>query len=151
MLPLAILLVVGLVAGAVAWYLRRSQAPEPERGPSWHVPQLLDRHDFERPEAPWLVALFSSSTCLACADVREKVAALAAEAVVVADLDSVDDRELHERYGIDAVPLVLVADAGGIVRRHFVGPVTATDLWAVVAEVREPGSVPPGCDGDICG
>ncbi len=151
MVPLLVLLVVGLVAGAVAWYLQRTQRTEPERGPSWHVPTLVDRADFDRPEAPWLVAVFSSATCLACADVREKAAALASDQVVVVDLEAVEQRELHQRYGIDAVPLVLVADAGGIVRRHFVGPVTATDLWAAVAEVRQPGSVPPGCDGTICG
>lgn len=151
MLPLAILLVVGLIAGGVAWYLQRTQRPTPERGPSWHVPQLLDRADFDRPDAPWLVAVFSSATCLACADVREKAAALDSPSVAVVDLEAVAQRDLHERYGIDAVPLVLIADAGGIVRRHFVGPVTATDLWAAVAELREPGSVPPSCDGDICG
>ncbi|MEZ5182825.1 MAG: thioredoxin domain-containing protein [Acidimicrobiales bacterium] len=151
MLALVVLLVVGLGAGAVAWYLQRSQRPEPERGPSWVVPSLLDRDHFERPDAPWLVAVFSSSTCLACADVREKAAALASDEVAVVELDAVAQRDLHERYGIDAVPMVLVADAGGIVRRDFVGPVTATDLWAAVAELREPGSVPPGCDGTVCG
>ncbi|MEZ5139849.1 MAG: hypothetical protein R2711_14115 [Acidimicrobiales bacterium] len=87
----------------------------------------------------------------ACADVREKAAALASDEVAVVELDAVAQRDLHERYGIDAVPMVLVADAGGIVRRDFVGPVTATDLWAAVAELREPGSVPPGCDGTVCG
>lgn len=151
MVALLVLLVIGLVAGGVAWYLQRSQTAEPERGPSWHVPQLVDRDDFDRPDAPWLVAVFSSATCLACADVREKAAALASDAVAVVDLEAVERKDLHERYGIDAVPLVLIADAGGIVRKHFVGPVTATDLWAAVAEVREPGSVPPGCDGDVCG
>ena len=151
MLPFAILVVVGIVAGAIAWRLGQTQRVEPERGPSWHVPQLLDRTDFPRPDAPWLVAVFSSSTCLACADVREKAAALASDAVAVADLDAVAERDLHQRYGVDAVPLVLIVDAGGIVRRHFVGPVTATDLWAAMAELREPGSVPPGCDGTVCG
>jgi hypothetical protein len=38
-----------------------------------------------------------------------------------------------------------VADAEGAVRASFVGPATATDLWAAVAELRDPGSVPPGC------
>jgi hypothetical protein len=32
------------------------------------------------------------------------------------------------------------------VQHHFVGPVTATDLWAAVAEAREPGSTPGSCD-----
>ena len=37
------------------------------------------------------------------------------------------------------------------VRKDFIGPTTATDLWSALAELREPGSVPPSCDGDICG
>jgi hypothetical protein len=53
--------------------------------------------------------------------------------------------DVHRQYHIDAVPLVVVADAEGVVRAGFLGPVTATDLWAAVAEARTPGSSPePG-------
>jgi L-2-hydroxyglutarate oxidase LhgO len=39
----------------------------------------------------------------------------------------------------------LIADHEGVVRRAFVGAFTATDLWAAVAELRDPGSSPePG-------
>jgi hypothetical protein len=38
-----------------------------------------------------------------------------------------------------------VADQDGSVRASFLGPVSSTHLWAAVAELREPGSVPPGC------
>jgi hypothetical protein len=31
------------------------------------------------------------------------------------------------------------------VAASFIGPVTATDLWAAVAEARDPGSTPPEC------
>ena len=65
MTQLAIVVLVGAVAGAIAWYLQRRTAPEPERGSSWTVPELINRDDFDRPDAPWLVALFSSATCLA--------------------------------------------------------------------------------------
>ena len=40
------------------------------------------------------------------------------------------------------MPLVVVADARGVVGASFIGPATATDLWAAVAEVRQPGSSP---------
>ena len=41
--------------------------------------------------------------------------------------------------------MILVADAEGVVRRAFVGATSATDLWAAVAELREPGTSPePG-------
>lgn len=141
-------LVVGVLAGlavVIAAILRRRGGADPEQGPSWTVPAQLDRADFARPEAPWLVAVFSSTTCLACASTWKKAVVLDSEAVAVTQLDAVEQRTVHERYGIDAVPLVLVADRDGVVQRSFVGPPTATDLWAAVAELREPGTVPPSC------
>ncbi len=67
---------------------------------------------------------------------REKVLALASSEVAVCDLEFSEARALHERYEISGVPMVLVADAQGVVRESFVGPVSATDLWAAVARVR---------------
>ena len=46
---------------------------------------------------------------------------------------------------IEAVPTTLVVDGDGVVAAGFIGPITATDLWAAVAEAREPGSTPGGC------
>jgi hypothetical protein len=74
-----------------------------------------------------------------------KAQALHSDAVVVQELEVAAEAELHRRYGIDAVPLVLIVDGEGVVVRHFLGPVTATDLWAAVAEAREPGSTPESC------
>ena len=51
-------------------------------------------------------------------------------------------KSLHEKYDIQAVPIVAVVDAEGVVRAGFSGPVTATDLWAAVAEARQPGASP---------
>ncbi len=65
--------------------------------------------------------------------------------VAVVDIEFTTARELHQRYRIEAVPTLVVADGEGVVVRGFVGPVTATDLWAAVAEARDPGSSPePG-------
>ena len=58
--------------------------------------------------------------------------------------------DLHRRYHIEAVPITVVADGDGLVRAGFAGPVTATDLWAAVAEVARAGHLtraPPGPDG----
>jgi thiol-disulfide isomerase/thioredoxin len=144
-------LIIGLVlaaaAVAVATVLqRRSRADAPTQPTAWTVPAQLDRADFRRPEAPWLVVLFSSATCETCRGVWEKIDQLASAAVAVQDVEAAADRDLQARYGIDAVPTTVVADGDGVVRASFVGPVTAADLWATLAEVREPGSVPPGCD-----
>jgi hypothetical protein len=38
------------------------------------------------------------------------------------------------------------------VRASFLGPVTATDLWATLAELRSPGTLPTdGCDHGLAG
>ena len=146
MTQVAIVVLVGAVAGAVAWYLQRRTAPEPQRGSSWTIPELVNRADFARPDAPWLVVLFSSATCLACQGTAAKAALLESDAVAYQEVDHVERQDLHERYGIDAVPLLLLIDPIGSVRRSFVGEPTATDLWSALAELREPGSVPEGCD-----
>lgn len=137
-----------VVAVVVAIVLQRRK-PAPPTGTEWNVPVQLDRSEFSRPDAPWLVAVFTSSTCDACAGVWSKAVHLEAGPdgpVCVQELEAVVDAEIHRRYGIDAVPLVLIVDADGIVRQHFIGPVTATDLWAAVAEVRAPGSTPGPCE-----
>ena len=103
------------------------------------------RNDFVRPEAPWLVAVFTSSMCDTCAGVWERAELLTSDQVATQRIDFQTDKALHERYNIDGVPTLVVADADGAVKRGFLGPVTATDLWAAVADEREPGSVSPGC------
>lgn len=142
--PLIALAIVAVAVVAAAVVRRRR--PDAPTQPSGTVPTQLDRSDFDRPEAPWLVAVFSSATCRTCADVGAKAAVLATDEVTVSEVEYGAAKALHERYGIDAVPLVVVADADGVVRRHFLGPVSATDLWAGVAAARtgEDGP-PPGC------
>jgi hypothetical protein len=46
-------------------------------------------------------------------------------------------RQLHDRYGIDAVPTVVVADHEGVVRASFLGQPTAAELWSALAGLRE--------------
>jgi hypothetical protein len=134
-----------VVAVAVAGVVRsRRPADAPTRG-DWEVPHQLDRRHFARPDAPWLVAVFSSATCQSCADVVRKAEVLACADVAVDVAEVAARPDVHRQYRIDAVPLVVVADAEGVVRAGFLGPVTATDLWAAVAEARAPGSSPePG-------
>ena len=86
--------------------------------------------------------MFSSAGCSSCTQVIEKARVVACSDVVVQDVEHGAARRLHERYSINAVPTLVVADAAGVVRASFVGPVTATDLWAAVAEARQPGSSP---------
>ena len=74
---------------------------------------------------------------------------LAGPQVAVDEVEVTARAEVHRRYGIDAVPIVCIADRAGTVVASFVGPVTATDLWAAVAEARAPGTSPePGLGRD---
>lgn len=132
---------VVVVAVAVSLVLRRRKPQAPTQ-PRMNVPVQVDRADFTSPESPWLVAVFSSASCSTCADVVAKAHALASREVTVMDVEYTAHRDLHKRYDIDAVPTVIVVDQQGIVQDSFLGPVTATDLWAAVAECRQPGSRP---------
>ncbi len=144
-----VLLVVVLAAAAVAVALvieRRRRPPAPTNV-RHTLPQRLDRRDFVRPEAPWLVAVFTSATCQSCGGVWDKARLLASDQVAVQAVEVTAAPEVHRKYAIDAVPAVVVADGSGVVRAGFLGPVTATDLWATVAELRAPGTLPAeGCD-----
>jgi len=129
---LAVAVVVLVVTAVAAWILGRRR-PDPPVRDVYPVPAQLDRSDFPRPQAPLLVVLFSSRTCESCAPMAEKVAALASEAVATVDVEASEQRDLHRRYGVEGVPMVVVADAEGVVRAGFVGTVSAGELAAAVA------------------
>jgi hypothetical protein len=143
---LVLVVVLVVVAVGIAAIINRRRRPPAPTNVTHTMPDRLDRADFERPEAPWLVALFSSASCISCRDVWDKARHLDGDEVAVQELEVSAARTLHQRYRITAVPTVVVAGADGVVRAGFLGPVTATDLWATVAELREPGTLPAeGC------
>lgn len=131
---IAVLLIAVAVAVAVVLERRRPDVPTQAR---WAVPSQLDRDDFTRPDAAWLVAVFTSATCDSCAQVVAKAGPLESPEVALQEIEFAARGDLHRRYGIDAVPCIVIADAEGVVRASHVGPATATDLWATMAEVRE--------------
>jgi thioredoxin-related protein len=142
-----LLLAVALAAVAVgvAWVIQRRQRPAAPVRTGYSVPTQIDRADFAHPDAPWLVVVFTSATCDVCAEVWDRARPLESAEVAVQEVEYSTHRVLHDRYRVEAVPTVLVVDAEGVVVRSFLGPVTATDLWAAVAEAREPGSTPDAC------
>ena len=131
-----------LVVAGVAVILQRRRRVDPPTQTTYQVPAQLDRNDFASPNVDWLVVTFTSQSCHTCADVKRKAAVLACDSVAVVDVDYTTDRDLHRRYNIDAVPTLVIADRDGVVRASFLGPVSATDLWAACAEARNPGSSP---------
>ena len=142
LIAIAIVAVVGVVA-LVAQRRRRPDAPTQR---AYRVPEQLDRTDFSGPQTPWLVVVFTSSTCTACADVASKASVLESDDVAVAVIDHETNRATHSRYRIDAVPTTLIADRLGVVRGSFLGPMSATDLWAAGARARDPAQPEAHCD-----
>jgi hypothetical protein len=130
---------IALAVAVLAWVLERRRPQAPTQG-RWAVPNQLDRTDFDRPGAPWLVAVFSSATCDSCATAVERARTLASADVAVQEVEVAVRGDLHRRYNIEAVPTLVVADRLGVVRATFVGPPTTDDLRAAVADVRGPAT-----------
>lgn len=139
---LVIAVAIIVVVGAAALVSRKRRVADPPTQRDFNVPQQLDRDDFARPDAPWLVTVFSSATCDVCAGVADRAQILESDHVAVEVVEFGESKALHEKYKIDAVPTLVVSDAQGVTRKHFIGPVNATDMWAAVAEARDPGSAP---------
>ena len=127
---------VALVADRIrsgSWF-SRSRRPAPEAPPVHHVPNRLERGDFARPDAGWLVAVFTSDSCSSCAQVWRLVRRLEAPEVAVQRVEAKREAALHARYGIDAVPLTVIADRDGVTRRSIAGPTTDSALRAALSE-----------------
>lgn len=145
---LAIAAVLVVVAVVVSRLLQRRR-PAPPTQPRWEPPVQLDRADFDDAAKPWLVVVFTSATCESCRDATEKAKVLASSDVGFQDVSWQDRKDVHDRYSVEVVPTTVMADADGVVRASFVGFVTATDLWAALAEARSPGASPePGLGRD---
>lgn len=140
-MQLLVAAVLILVVAVAALVLQRKRSDPPTQG-DWQVPTQLDRADFDGADRDWIVVTFTSESCHTCADVKRKAAVLASRDVAVVDVEYGARRALHERYRIEAVPALVIADRDGVVQASFLGPVTATDLWAAYAEVRDPGASP---------
>ncbi|HUQ40019.1 MAG TPA: hypothetical protein VM030_07665 [Acidimicrobiales bacterium] len=131
------------VAVAVAYVLERRRPDAPARDERLSLPAQIDRSDFDGADRQWLVAVFTSATCESCAAATAKARVVESATVAYAEIPWQTRRDLHDRYGIDTVPAILVADGDGVVRSSFIGTPTATDLWAAVAEARDgPGDAP---------
>jgi hypothetical protein len=124
-----------LIAAAVNH--RRPDAPST---PTFAVPQQVDREDFDDPGSPWLLALFTSATCMSCQEAREVVLPLDFGDLTVQDIVYPTRSDLHERYHIDAVPAVVLADAEGVVTWSYVG---APPSSAIVEVMQDLGLLPP--------
>jgi hypothetical protein len=121
-----VLALVVIVAAVVVARLLERRRPEPPTRDAYPVPAQLDRQDFPRPDAPWLFVLFSSRTCDTCGPMVERICSLESDTVATVQVEAKADKALHDRYRIEGVPMVVLADAEGVVRAGFVG---AVDTW----------------------
>jgi len=131
-----VLALVVVVVAVIAARLLERRRPAPPTRDAYPVPAQLDRLDFPRPDAPWLFVLFSSRTCDSCRPMAARVAALESDTVATVDVEAFAEKELHSRYRIEGVPMVVLADADGVVRAGFVGSVDAWELEEALATAR---------------
>lgn len=130
---LAAVLIV--VACAVAYVLsrRRPQAPTQAKVP---VPAQLDRADFPGADRPWLVVVWTSQTCASCERATAKARLLENDEVAYVEVPWQERRDLHDRYHIEDVPLLVLADGDGVVKVSFVGAPELGELVAAVSAAR---------------
>jgi hypothetical protein len=131
LLTFGIVVVVAIVA-----FVMRRRRDDAHTQVQYSAPQQLDRADFVG-DTDWVLVAFSSATCHTCADMVSKAMVMASPSLSVQEVEFGANRALHRRYAIDAVPTLVLADRQGVVHRSFIGRVTATDLWAAVAEARD--------------
>ena len=127
--------IVAVVASVIATLLQRLRP----RGPitaAHSIPQYLNRTDFNQPDAPWLVAVFSSEDCSTCALIVTEAYKLADVDVTVQEVPVGSSAGLHLHYSVDAVPMLLIADADGRVCAHHLGPATNSELHTLLDHAR---------------
>ena len=127
--------VVIVVTVLVARRLERRRSDPPARD-AYPIPAQLDRSDFPRPDAPWIVVLFSSRTCDSCGPMATRVKTLESESVATVEVEARENKDLHQRYRIEGVPMVVLADAEGVVKSGFVGSVDTWELEAALANAQ---------------
>ena len=60
---------------------------------------------------------------------------MASADVAVQEVEFTARRDLHERYNIETVPMLVVADRQGVVRAHFIGTPADGDVESAFAEL----------------
>ncbi len=138
MTSVVIALVIGAVVVVAAMVIRQRRVVDAPTQKVFSAPTQIDRTDFPTSQHEWMIVVFTSATCHACADMLAKAQVVASKNVSVIEIEYSNKKDLHRKYNIEAVPTVVVTDVHGIVHKSFLGPVSATDLWAGIASVRDP-------------
>lgn len=128
--------IVVIAVLAVLLFSARRKAEE-TKPTSYDLPSVIEVGDIND-TATVHVLMFSSTSCEGCSGVWDKAKVLESKEVEVLNISYQDEqgKKLHEKYQIEAVPSLLITDKQGNTLKAFMGSVTATDLWAAVAEAR---------------
>ena len=128
--------VVVVVALIIAGIVQRRRPDAPTQSRTAPIPQQLDRADFASPTTPWLIVVFSSDTCDACEEALTKARSLESEDVGLVEVTWQASPEVHKRYAIETVPMLVIAGPDGAVNAGFIGPPPTTELWAAMASAK---------------
>ena len=118
---LIVLIVLSCGASIVALLLRKLNYRNFVTS-GWSIPGHLSREDFNFLNEPWLVVIFSSESCETCKPVVTEGMKLASLGVAIQEVTAETNKSLHEKYDIDAVPMLLLVDKFGVVRSSYLGP-----------------------------
>lgn len=136
MITLVVMIAVACLAALAAFAAQQRQHAAPTTVPG-APPGSLDRSDFRAPEAPVLIAVFTSATCSSCDAVWAELAGYESPRVATQNVEFGEDAALHERYGIESVPTAVIVDATGETQAAFVGPLGPDHRQALATIVAE--------------
>ena len=94
----------------------------------WSIPGHLSREDFGFINEPWLVVIFSSESCETCKPVVAESMKLSSLGIAIQEIALETNKDLHEKYDIDAVPMLLLVDKFGVVRSSHLGPTNSEEV-----------------------
>ena len=94
----------------------------------WSIPGHLNREDFGFLNEPWLVVIFSSDSCETCKPVVAESMKLSSLGIAIQEIALETNKDLHEKYDIDAVPMLLLVDKFGVVRSSHLGPTNSEEV-----------------------
>lgn len=130
-----IALAVLAVALVLARILRERRSPAVAPSRDWHLPSHIDPADVGITDGRWAVVMFSSTTCETCRSVREAAAPLESDTVALVEVPYQTEKQLHDRYGIEAVPATVVMAPDGDVRAAWIGVIEPGVFWSTVSEL----------------
>ena len=94
----------------------------------WSIPGHLSREDFWFTNESWLVVIFSSESCETCKPLVAESMKLSSLGIAIQEIAVETNKDLHEKYGIDAVPMLLLVDKFGVVRSSHLGPTNSEEV-----------------------